>query len=123
MLQPVTAVTATNFSFKFAGFATVLLIADTMVPHLYTSLWPMFATTLAISIVGTIGDLVLLPRLFNGPSLILSFLGLTLITYVSAWFWAQSRVTFGVAIVLGLAMLPIEYLLHRYVLKSLMVKP
>ncbi|OFW82055.1 MAG: hypothetical protein A2201_10640 [Alicyclobacillus sp. RIFOXYA1_FULL_53_8] len=123
MLQPVTAVTATNFSFKFAGFATVLLIADTMVPHLYTSLWPMFATTLAISIVGTVGDLVVLPRLFNGPSLILSFLGLTLITYVSAWLWAQSRVTFGAAILLGLAMLPIEYLLHRYVLKSLMAKP
>jgi len=113
MLQPVSAVTVTNFSFKFAGFATVLLIADTLVPNLYTSLWPMFATTLAISIVATLGDLVVLPRLFNGPSLILSFFGLTLITYVSAWFWAQSHVTFGAAILLAMAMLPIEYLFHR----------
>lgn len=122
MLQPISSVTAMNFAFKFAGFATVLLIADTLVPHLYSSLWPMFGTTLALSIVGTIGDLLILPRLSNGPSLLLGLFGMTLIVYVTPWFWANNHVALGGAFLIAIFLVPIEYLLHRYVLASLFGK-
>ena len=119
MLQPISGVTAMNFAFKFAGFATVILIADTLVPHLYSSLWPMFATTLALSIVGTIGDILILPRLYNGPSLLLGFFGMTFITYVTPWFWPNNHVTLGAAFLIAIFLTPVEYMLHRYVLGSL----
>lgn len=123
MLQPVSSVTATNFSVKFVGFGTILLMADTLVPTLYSSLWPVFATTLALAIVGTIGDLVILPQLYNGPSLVLGLLGMTFITYITPWFWLGNHVTLNAAILIAIFMVPIEYALHRYVLSSLFGSP
>ncbi|MCF8563964.1 YndM family protein [Alicyclobacillus tolerans] len=118
MLLPTNGVAVMNASFKFAGYSAVLLFADTLAPNLYSSLWPVFFTVLVLTAVGTIGDLTILRKFGNLPSLLLGFPGMTFIVWIVPMFWAGTHVSFGSAILVALVILPIEYVLHRYVLTS-----
>ncbi|CAM3959525.1 DUF2512 family protein [Alicyclobacillus pomorum] len=112
-------VIVTNALYKLAGYASVLLIADVLVPGLYSSLVPLFATVLVLTGVGVIADLVILPLLGNVLSLLIGAQGFVLILYVTPLLWPGSTVTLTRAIVLALCMAPLEFALHRYVLRWL----
>ncbi len=112
-------VIVTNALYKLAGYASVLLIADVLLPGLYSSLVPLFVTVLVLTGVGVIADLVILPLLGNVMSLLIGAQGFVLILYVTPLLWPGSTVTLSRAIVLALCMAPLEFALHRYVLRWL----
>jgi Protein of unknown function (DUF2512) len=112
-------VIVTNALYKLAGYASVLLIADFLLPGLYSSLVPLFATVLVLTGVGVIADLVILPMLGNVVSLLIGAEGFVLILYVVPLLWPGSNMTLGRAIVLAICMAPLEFALHRYVLRQL----
>jgi ABC-type phosphate transport system permease subunit len=115
----VVAATITNGMYKFAGYASVLLAADYLVPSLYGSLWPMFYTVAFLTAVGLIADLTVLPRLGNVPSLCLGFFGVLFIVWMTPKFWPANHVTLLSAFVLTVCIVPLEYALHKYVLRAI----
>lgn len=113
------AATITNGMYKFAGYGSVLLIADLLVPDLYGSMWPMFYTVIILTLVGMIADLVIVPRLGNVPSLTVGFVGLVLMIWAVPQLWGGNQVTLLRAAVLALCIIPLEYALHKYILRSI----
>jgi Protein of unknown function (DUF2512) len=117
--RPILVMTATNGMYKFAGYGSVLIAADYLMPGLYPSLWPMFYTVAFLTLVGLMADLAILPRLGNVASLSIGFFGVLFIVWMTPQFWPDSHVTLLRAIGMTLCIAPLEYALHIYVLRSI----
>jgi hypothetical protein len=112
-------VTINNILSKLAGYASVLLLANYLLPGLYPSLWPLFASVVVLAGIGAIADLVVVPRLGNIVSLIVGAEAMVLILYSVPQLWPGGHMTMPRAIALTLCIAPLEYALHQYVLRWL----
>lgn len=119
MLKPKFPLITVNVVCKLIGFGLILSLADMVVPSLYSSYLPVVVTTGILTITGAVADLVVLPNLGNVKSLALGLPAMTAIIWAVAEFFPYSSITLGWALVLSLFLGPIEYLLHKMVLKSL----
>ncbi|MCL6547927.1 MAG: DUF2512 family protein [Alicyclobacillus sp.] len=121
MWQPATLmVTTRNVLAKLAAYAAVLTAADWLFPSLYGfSLWPVFFTTVLLTVAGAIGDLWVVPRLGSGPSLALGWPAMALLIWAVGQVWPTAHVTPWAALLLAAAIAPLEYALHRFVLTYL----
>lgn len=108
-----------NAALKFAGYSTVLLIGDYLVPGLFLSVWTALFTALVLTITGVFGDALILPRLGNGKSLSIGVFGMVAIIYLVPRLWPASEITLTRAVVLALFLLPLEYVLHSWILHTL----
>ena len=113
---------STNFLYKVAGYASVLLGADYLIRGLYPSLWPVSVTVFILAVTGVVGDMTIVPTLGNVKSLALGFFGITAIIWGTALFWPGSHMTLGRAVVITLFIGLLEYALHEYVLRNLFTK-
>ncbi|MBX5437507.1 MAG: DUF2512 family protein [Alicyclobacillaceae bacterium] len=121
MWQPQTLmVTIRNVSAKLAAYAAVLTAADWLFPSLYGfSLWPVFWTTIILTAAGALGDLWVMPRLGAGRSLLLGWPAMAFLIWLTSRPWAAAHVSAPAAALLALCIVPLEYLLHRFVLAYL----
>jgi hypothetical protein len=115
------AVSIVNITYKFAGYSSVLLIADFLIKGLFPTIWSIFAVSLSLTVVGAIADLTIVPRYGNIPSLALGFFGMVLIIWAVPRFWTDSHITLFRAAVMAIFIGPLEYALHRYVLRNLFI--
>jgi hypothetical protein len=111
--------TVFNLVVKLMGFGSVFLIADSLFPGLYQSLWFPFYTVLTLTTVGTIADLLIVPRLGNRLALFFGFFGMTIIIWAIAKLGPYNRVSMLVAALLALCLGPLEFGLHEVILYAL----
>ncbi|GMA50038.1 hypothetical protein GCM10025857_13950 [Alicyclobacillus contaminans] len=116
---PMTRVIVANVLTKLTGYSAVLLLWDTWLSGLYASLIPLFATVLVLTAVGAVADLTVLPLLGNVVSLLIGAEGMVFLIYVVPLMWPASDVTLLRAIGMALCIAPIEFVLHRFVLRGL----
>ncbi len=112
-------VTINNITYKLAGYSSILLAADLLLPGLYPSLWPLFASVVILTGIGAVADLVVVPRLGNILSLVVGAHAMVLILYSVPQLWPGGHMTILRAIALTVCIAPLEYALHQYVLRSL----
>ncbi len=109
-------VASLNTLLKLIGFGIIFVAADHLVPGLYSSPGPVITTVIALTAVASVADLLIVPRLGNLPSLALGFFGMLAIIWLCARAWPNDHMTLGWAVLLTLAIGPLEYLLHKAVL-------
>lgn len=112
-------VSALNFTAKLILFTTLFYIEAQLYPGLQLSGPALVAIALALTMVGTIADLLIVPLLGNLPALTLGFFGMTFIIWFVAIFFPTTQITLVNAMFMSLPLGPVEYFLHRYILDSL----
>jgi hypothetical protein len=117
-LSPQTVYVASfNTLSKLIGYGIIFVAADYLIPGLYSSPGPVITTVIALTAVGSIADLTIVPRFGNLPSLIIGFLGMLAIIWISAQAWPNNNMTLGWGVLLTLVIAPLEYFLHKIVLR------
>jgi hypothetical protein len=117
-LSPQTVYVASfNTLSKLIGYGIIFVAADYLIPGLYSSQGPVITTVIALTAVGSIADLTIVPRFGNLPSLIIGFLGMLAIIWISAQAWPNNNMTLGWGVLLTLVIAPLEYFLHTIVLR------
>ncbi|MCL6625772.1 MAG: DUF2512 family protein [Alicyclobacillus shizuokensis] len=111
--------TVFNAVMKLLGYGSIFLIADTLLPNLYTRAWVPVITVLSLTAVGLVADLTIVPRLGNLPALGLGLLGMTGIIWAVAQFAPGNRLGWITALVLAICLGPLEYGLHEVMLRGL----
>ncbi|WP_067927042.1 DUF2512 family protein [Alicyclobacillus shizuokensis] len=111
--------TVFNAVMKLLGYGSIFLIADTLLPNLYTRAWVPVITVLSLTAVGLVADLTIVPRLGNLPALGLGFFGMTGIIWAVAQFAPGNRLGWVTALALAVCLGPLEYGLHEVVLRAL----
>lgn len=108
-----------NAGIKFTGYGCILFLADYLIPGLFYSLSSLLFTNLVLTIVGVIGDAMILPNLGNLKSLSIGEFGMAAILWLSPRLWPNSQMTITWAVVLTLFILPLEFALHSWMLRTL----
>ena len=108
--------TLVNIVLKLAGFLLVLWGAEILHPRLYPHVWPILATAVVLTAVGVIAEPILLPRLQNLPSLLIGLPGMVFIIWFIAQIWPETHVSLGAATTMTVALGPLEFILHKYLL-------
>jgi hypothetical protein len=117
-LSPQTVYVASfNTLSKLIGYGIIFVAADYLIPGLYSSQGPVITTVIALTAVGSIADLTIVPRFGNLPSLLIGFLGMLAIIWISAQAWPNNNMTLGWGVLLTLVIAPLEYFLHTIVLR------
>ncbi|MCL6632956.1 MAG: YndM family protein [Alicyclobacillus herbarius] len=119
MLSTFRSWTVFNAVIKLFGYGSIFLIADTLLPNLYINDWFAVYTVIVLTLVGTVADVVILPRLGNLPSLCLGFVGMTVIIWAIAHLDPYNRVGWLAAFILALCLGPLEFGLHEVMLRAL----
>ncbi|MBX6353286.1 MAG: DUF2512 family protein [Thermoflavifilum sp.] len=111
---------AQNALMKLAGFGAVLIFSHWLFPGFYGADWrPLWLAVLALTAVGTVADVVIVPRLGNVPSLAMGWFGMTFIVWTCGAIFPGAAVPLWQAGFTALFAAPLEWALHRWILRSL----
>lgn len=105
-----------NAFFKLIGYSVIFLIADALQPSLFGSLWPLSITAIILTAIGTMADLLILPKFESLPSLLMGAPAMVLLIWWVPKLWPMTQVSVGAAIILALCIAPYEFFLHKYFL-------
>ena len=108
-----------NAGLKFGGYGCILFLTYCLIPGVFSSVPSLMFTDLALTIVGVIGDATILPRLGNIKSLSIGEFGMAAILWFSPRLYPNPQMTLMWAVVLTLFILPFEFALHRWILRTL----
>lgn len=101
---------------KIAGYTTVFVAADTLVPSLYGAWVSIGATVVVLMLIGLLADLVIVPILGPFVSLVAGYPAMVVITWYLASWQPANHVTWLSAIVIGLFLGPWEFMIHKLVI-------
>lgn len=112
-------VSTINFVSKLISFTILFYVEGQLFPSLHLTAGVVAAIAIALTIVGTIADLLIVPPLGNLPALTLGFFGMTAIVWSIGFFSTAAHISLTNAMFMVLPIAVIEFALHRYVLDSL----
>ncbi|QQE77505.1 DUF2512 family protein [Alicyclobacillus sp. SO9] len=108
-----------NLLIKLILFTAVLYVEQVLFPGLYQSIWPVIVTAIVLSGVGVTADLILVPPFGNLPALAMGWFGMTFIIWFVGLWYSSAAISLVTAWFMSTGLAPIEYILHRYILDSL----
>lgn len=107
---------AINLFIKFLGFGCIFYAYDMFIRNAFTSL-VLTSASGTLALIGSLADLIVVPRLKSAPSLLLGAPVMVIIIL----FYGQifKSVAFSDAMYVTLCIGPFEYMLHRWVRRQI----
>lgn len=110
-----------NFICKLIGYSFIFSLVALALPSLYPTPGPLLWSVGCLTIVGTIADATIVPRLGNIKSLALGLPGMTIVVWVVANISQSAHVNVPQAILLAICVSPLEFTFHHVILRRMTI--